>query len=125
MHDRVSRLAADLLAHKAGFVAFNVFTVVWFGAAFTLPLELGDKVAAALLLALAGYLDIVTWFSSATQFTLAYEARKAREAAERTDAQQAQMMQNQLHLMQFILDGQAKIQAEIEDMEERLRRLER
>lgn len=85
MNDRISRRVAALLAHPAGFAYFNLFTLAWFALPFVIGLVAGalfgvEVGIGALVLSrwlLPGYLDVVTWFSSATQFTLSYQNDEA------------------------------------------------
>lgn len=142
MHDRLSRWVARLLAHPAGFAVFNIFTAAW----FALPFAIGGAAAAvfgwkvglgALLLSrwlLPGYLDVVTWFSSATQFTLAYQnekaGRKLDEALETIDrvvdevyvTSQAllQLARNETNIQQALVTQSAAIHAAIAELRHHL-----
>jgi hypothetical protein len=80
VHDRVSHIVAALLAHRAGFAAFNAFTFTWFTLTLLLPAWLGLPEMPVFVVSLAGYLDVVTWFGGATQFTLAYQNKNAEVA---------------------------------------------
>ena len=124
MHDRVSKWASDLLAHKSGLVAFNLFTAVWFMLGLLVPEEvMPGHVVGGLLVFVAVYLDIVTWFGGATQFTLAYENRKATEATLAQDAKVEaaldlveQAVANQIDTMKFFLEGQKTLEARIDEV---------
>ena len=126
MNDRISRWVARLLAHPAGFAAFNVFSVAW----FLLPLAAGAAAGSVwgvragfetfvlVRLLLPGYLDVVTWFSSATQFTLAYQndrdGRKLDDAlAELRAGTQAllQMASNETHMQETMAEQTEAIAA--------------
>lgn len=110
MNDRVSNWVARLLAHPAGFGLFNLFTLAWFLAPPLVWWLFGLKAVLALIvvrLLLPSYLDVVTWFSSATQFTLAYQNEKAGRKLDtslaRIDEQTAllvQMAENETHLQE-------------------------
>ena len=103
MNRRISRWVANVLAHPAGFLAFNIFTACWFIAA----VWLGQK---TLLISLAAYLDVVTWFSSATQFTLAYQNRLAEE-------QNRLALRNQIDLSRLVLAVAEEVKAIAEELQ--------
>jgi hypothetical protein len=92
LNRRVSDWVAGLLAHRAGFLAFNIFTLLWFAVPVTAGLLLGGTrlTVTALVVATTAYLDVVTWFSGATQFTLGFQNA---QAADKLDEALATLLQ--------------------------------
>lgn len=106
-----------------------MFTLAWFGVGFLVP-EVFEphRVATIMLLVVTLYLDVVTWFGGATQFTLAYENRKATEAAEKADANLEtalemleQAILNEIHTMEFVVSAQKATEAQITRVLEEVR----
>jgi hypothetical protein len=86
VNERLSRAAANVLAHRAGLLWFNVFTLAWFAVPALIGVFVNWHVALVfeLVVFLPGYLDVVTWFSGATQFTIAFQNSKAQTALDET-----------------------------------------
>lgn len=106
---------AWMLAHPAGFLLFNVFTVVWFAVPFVIAHVLHAS-STSLVFVLASYLDVVTWFGGATQFTLAYQNRLMQMAEERRLEHDAVMQRNQLDLMTLMVELARKIREGQDEM---------
>lgn len=115
MNERLSRWVASVLAHRAGFVAFNLFTVAWFATPAVVAIFWTWKIGLMLELVffLPGYLDIVTWFSGATQFTIAFQNDEARRADEL-------QLRNQMHTMELLVALAKEIRGEQDENQQEL-----
>jgi low affinity Fe/Cu permease len=104
MHDRLSNMVARWLSHPTGFAQAVVGTLLFF-----VPAVFGWPVTAALF----WYFGLCTFVSFATQFTLAYQNKKA-------ELHMLNTMRLLVALAEEIREQQARQQAELEDIHQEL-----
>ena len=108
MNDRLSRAVAGWLAHPSGVFQALATTAVWFA---TPPLFHWSWSAAVFW-----YLGYCTFISFATQFTLAYQNRKAETALELALRNMTDLMRLVVALAEEIKHEQEELAAEVEDL---------
>lgn len=96
------------LAHRTGITQAVVVTACWFAA----PFVFGWPTSAAVF----WYLALCTFISFATQFTLAYQNRKAEATLELALRNMTDLMRLTVALAKEIQGEQAEILAELEDL---------